>query len=391
MKEKLIKNFLEIYGKGESNAAIAVYFSPGRVNLIGEHIDYNGGFVFPCALNIGTYMLVRKRTDNIINFRSMNFDIKVTINLLDEIANIQEHNWANYPKGIMKYFMDGGITLSGMDILYYGNIPNGSGLSSSASLEVATAYALNDLFQAGYDLLKLVQLSQAVERGFMGVNCGIMDQFAVGFGKTNSAIMLNCDTLDYTYVPLELGEYKIVICNTNKKRGLGESKYNERRSECERAVTSLKTKVNIEYLCELSGEEFEANKSVIEDQTVQSRAEHAVYENERVKKALEVLNKNDLKAFGELMSQSHESLRDLYEVSCEELDIMVEEAMVFAGEKGTLGARMTGAGFGGCTVNIVHEACIDEFNKQVIENYNQRTGLKGEIYIASVDDGVRKL
>ncbi len=386
MKEQLIQDFIKIYGGGEDD--LEVFFSPGRVNLIGEHIDYNGGFVFPCALDIGTYMVVRKREDDTVRFASLNMDLKTQIKLGDGITYLKEHEWSNYPKGIMKYFIDDEKSLGGMDLLYFGNIPNGSGLSSSASLEVVTAFAMNSLYNGGYSLLELVKLSQSVERGFMGVNCGIMDQFAVGFGKENAAILLNCDTLEYEYAPLKMGDYKIVICNTEKKRGLADSKYNERRGECESALQKLQTKAQINHLCDLTVEQFEAIKDVIDDAVELKRAEHAVYENERVKDAVKVLNADDLVAFGQLLNASHASLRDLYEVSCTELDVMVEEAQKI---DGTLGARMTGAGFGGCTVNIVREDAIPAFIKTVSENYEKRTGLVGEIYIASVGDGVKAL
>lgn len=384
MKQKMQEEFMKLYGPGE----IHFYFSPGRVNLIGEHIDYNGGYVFPCALDMGTYLAVRKRIDSTVHFATLNFELKTEIDLSVPITNNVADGWTNYPKGIIKAFIDHNIDIKGMDLLFYGNIPNGSGLSSSASLEVVSAFALNDLFGANMNILELVKLSQATEREFIGVNCGIMDQFAVGFGKENAAILLDCNTLEYTYAPLVLEDYKIVICNTNKQRGLGDSKYNQRRSECEQALECLNTKLNIKYLCDLTPEEYELSKELIDDTIARNRATHAVYENARVKEAVSALSNNNIVGFGKLMNESHDSLRDLYEVSCTELDIMVEEALKI---EGTVGARMTGAGFGGCTVNIVKNSAVERFTENVARNYHERTQLNAEIYVANVGDGVKKI
>ncbi|PKM51802.1 MAG: galactokinase [Firmicutes bacterium HGW-Firmicutes-7] len=384
IKNKLKADFIQIYGEREED--IRFYFSPGRVNLIGEHIDYNGGFVFPCALDIGTYLAIRKRPDNEVHFATLNFPLTTHFKLSETIHNDMKHGWSNYPKGIIKAFLDLNIELSGMDLLYFGNIPNGSGLSSSASIEVVTAFALNDLFHGRLGLLSLVEMAQDTECDFIGVKCGIMDQFAVAFGKEKSAILLNCDTLDYVYVPLNLDGYRIVICNTNKQRGLGDSKYNERTQECESALKGLQKALEINYLCDITPEIFEAHKGFIDQAIPLNRATHAIYENDRVKKAVEALKENNLEAFGQLMTASHYSLKNLYEVSCFELDVMVEEALKI---KGTIGARMTGAGFGGCTVNIVSDAFIDEFKSSVSAHYLERTGLKADITIASVGDGVK--
>lgn len=386
MTDRLVQSFNEYYGSGVMSDKIMCCFAPGRVNLIGEHIDYNGGCVFPCALDMGTYMLVRKRKDSMINLISLNMPLKVSIDLKEDIIFNPVDTWANYPKGIIRYFKYMGIDLCGMDILYYGNIPNGSGLSSSASIEVVTAYALNEVFNAGLSLLKLVQLSQEVEQRFIGVNCGIMDQFAVGFGKQNTAILLDCNTLAYEYVPLNPGNYRIVICNSNKKRGLSDSKYNERRKECENALINLQKHIDAKNLCDLTIEEFEAFSEAVEDPVHRRRAQHAVYENARVKEAVSLLNADDIAKFGELMVKSHYSLSELYEVSCQELDVLVDEALKV---EGTLGARMTGAGFGGCTVNIVRETSIEDFIRNVSLNYEKRVGLKADIYIAGAGDGVR--
>lgn len=387
MIERLTGEFNEHYGTNGMSGKIMSYFAPGRVNLIGEHIDYNGGCVFPCALDMGTYMLIRKRKDSVINFISLNKPLKVSLDLKDDMEYATADDWANYPKGIIRYFKSMGINLCGMDILYYGSIPNGSGLSSSASLEVVTAYAVNDIFQGGLPLLKLVQLSQEAEQKYIGVNCGIMDQFAVGFGKKNTAILLDTRTLDYQYAPINAGDFRIVICNSNKKRGLADSKYNERRAECESALKLLKKHIQIENLCDLTVQEFERIGDAIENPVHKKRAQHAVYENARVKQAVSLLKAGDIAKFGELMVKSHYSLKELYEVSCFELDVLVEEALKV---EGTLGARMTGAGFGGCTVNIVKGASIEHFVNSVSLNYEKRTGLKADIYIAGIGDGVRK-
>lgn len=386
VKKKLEAEFIQKYGISEEE--IHFYFSPGRVNLIGEHIDYNGGYVFPCALDMGTYLVVRKRSDRVMHFASLNFPLTNHIHLSEVLEYDVTYGWSNYPIGIIKAFLDMSIELSGMEFMYFGNIPNGSGLSSSASLEVVTAFALNHLYHSDLELLSLVQMARATECDFIGVKCGIMDQFAVAFGKVNSAILLDCNSLDYSYAPLNLDDYKIVICNTNKKRGLGDSKYNERTQECASALMDLQTKLEIKHLCDLTPEIFEDNKNLINQSIPLNRATHAVYENDRVKKAVSALEDNDLVAFGKLMTASHNSLRNLYEVSCYELDVMVEEALKI---KGTLGARMTGAGFGGCTVNIVSNESIDVFIDQVSSRYIDRTGLNPEIYIACVGDGVKSI
>ncbi len=381
MQGQMVEKFLEIFG-GDS-IGLKKYFAPGRVNLIGEHIDYNGGYVFPCALDFGTYAVARKREDSVVGFATLNFDLRVEIDV-NEIEYVKEHNWTNYPKGVMKMFTDKGHILGGFDVLYYGNIPNGSGLSSSASLEVLTAVIVNDLFHCKEDMVEMVKMSQMAENMFNGVNCGIMDQFAVGMGKKDHAILLDCNTLEYDYAPLVLDGYKIVIGNTKKRRGLADSKYNERRSECEYALGCLQKELDIKNLCELDEASFEANKHLIDEELPRNRAEHAVAENERVKKAVQALKSGDIDTFGKLMNASHESLRDLYEVTGVELDTMVEEAWKI---DGTVGSRMTGAGFGGCTVSIVKEDCVDRFIEEVGKRYEERTGLKPEFYVANVGNG----
>lgn len=368
---------------GESENEIKCFHSPGRVNLIGEHTDYNGGYVFPCALSFGIYAVARKRNDNKIKFKSTNFDLEVE-NDLENIKYQKEDGWANYPKGVIKAFSDSGLKLGGLEVIFSGNIPNGAGLSSSAALELAMSVVLNELFDLNTDMLDMVKLSQKAENTFVGVNCGIMDQFAVGMGKKDKAMFLNCRTLEYTYAPIKLEGAKIVIANTNKKRGLADSKYNERRAECEEAVEDLKKVLNITCLSDVTVEEFEKNKKYIENEIVRKRAEHVIYENDRTLKAVEYLKNGDIKAFGELMNKSHNSLRDLYEVTGKELDTLVEEARKI---EGTIGSRMTGAGFGGCTVSIVEDEAVEKFIKEVGENYTEKTGLTADFYIAEIGEG----
>ncbi|WP_315523076.1 galactokinase [Fusobacterium massiliense] len=385
---KLTEHFKEIFKQDDN---IESFFSPGRVNLIGEHTDYNGGFVFPCALDFGTYAIVRQREDKNFRMYSENFeDLGIIEFNLDNLVYDKKDDWANYPKGVIKTFLDKGFKIpNGFDILFFGNIPNGAGLSSSASIEVLTAVILKSLFNLDIDMVEMVKYCQIAENKFIGVNSGIMDQFAVGMGKKDNAILLDCNTLNFTYVPVKLKDMSIVIANTNKKRGLADSKYNERRSSCEEAVAVLnKNGVNIKYLGELTVEEFNKVKHFIKDEEQLKRATHAVTENERAKVAVEFLKKDDIKTFGELMNKSHISLRDDYEVTGLELDSLVEAAWE---EVGTVGARMTGAGFGGCTVSIVKNSEVDNFIKNVGKKYKEKTGLEASFYIANIGDGARKL
>ena len=385
---KLTEHFKEIFKQDDN---IESFFSPGRVNLIGEHTDYNGGFVFPCALDFGTYAIVRQREDKKFRMYSENFeDLGIIEFNLDNLVYDKKDDWANYPKGVIKTFLDKGFKIpNGFDVLFFGNIPNGAGLSSSASIEVLTAVILKSLFNLDIDMVEMVKYCQIAENKFIGVNSGIMDQFAVGMGKKDNAILLDCNTLNFTYVPVKLKDMSIVIANTNKKRGLADSKYNERRSSCEEAVAVLnKNGVNIKYLGELTVEEFNKVKHFIKDEEQLKRATHAVTENERAKVAVEFLKKDDIKTFGELMNKSHISLRDDYEVTSLELDSLVEAAWE---EVGTVGARMTGAGFGGCTVSIVKNSEVDNFIKNVGKKYKEKTGLEASFYIANIGDGARKL
>ena len=385
---KLTEHFKEIFKQDDN---IESFLSPGRVNLIGEHTDYNGGFVFPCALDFGTYAIVRQREDKNFRMYSENFeDLGIIKFNLDNLVYDKKDDWANYPKGVIKTFLDKEFKIpNGFDVLFFGNIPNGAGLSSSASIEVLTAVILKSLFNLDIDMVEMVKYCQIAENKFIGVNSGIMDQFAVGMGKKDNAILLDCNTLNFTYVPVKLKDMSIVIANTNKKRGLADSKYNERRSSCEEAVAVLnKNGVNIKYLGELTVEEFNKVKHFIKDEEQLKRATHAVTENERAKVAVEFLKKDDIKTFGELMNKSHISLRDDYEVTGLELDSLVEAAWE---EVGTVGARMTGAGFGGCTVSIVKNSEVDNFIKNVGKKYKEKTGLEASFYIANIGDGARKL
>lgn len=382
----LEQKFQEVFGA----PAEKQFFAPGRVNLIGEHTDYNGGNVFPCAIDKGTYGLVKKRNDRKFRMYSENFaDLGVMEFTLDELTNDKKHDWANYPKGVIKMFLEAGQKIdSGFDILFSGNIPNGAGLSSSASIEMLTAIVLKDLFHLSIDSVEMAQLGKKTENLFIGVNSGIMDQFAIAMGKKDHAILLDCNTLKYAYVPVVLKDEVIVIANTNKRRGLADSKYNERRAECDEALAELQTKLPIKALGELSIEQFEANKDLIKSPVRQKRAKHAVYENQRTLKAQKELSAGNLTEFGKLMNQSHISLRDDYEVTGVELDTLAALAWE---QPGVVGSRMTGAGFGGCTVSIVRKDKVDDFIKNVGEAYKNKIGYAADFYIASVSDGAKKL
>lgn len=383
MKQELLKKFEEVFG--DSKGA-GVYFAPGRVNLIGEHTDYNGGHVFPCALTIGTYAVARLRDDDKLCLFSMNFEEDgVGESRLADIETKKDGDWRNYPKGIVWAFGKKGYKVDkGLDILYFGNIPNGSGLSSSASIEVLTGFILKELF--GFDVTNqdLALIGQFSENQYNGVNCGIMDQFAIAMGKKDCAIFLDTADLSYEYAPIVLKGAKIVILNTNKKRGLGDSKYNERRSECEAALAALQTKLSIKSLGEMTEEEFEANKELIGDPVKIKRAKHAVYENQRTIKAVKALKDNDLELFGKLMIASHDSLRDDYEVTGIELDTLVAEALK---QQGVIGARMTGAGFGGCAVSIVKEEAVPAFIENVGKAYKEKIGYAADFYVVEIGDG----
>lgn len=387
MKETVLKKFEEVYGSTEG---VNVYFAPGRVNMIGEHTDYNGGHVFPCALTIGTYAAVKKREDRKLRFYSVNFaSLGIIESSLDDLKPSKEAGWTNYPKGVMWAFDERGMKMDcGLDIALFGNIPDGAGLSSSASLEVLTGYYLKDLYDFQVTNIDLAKIGQYSENNFNGMNCGIMDQFASAMGKKDHAIFLDTADLSYQYAPLVLDGAKIIVTNSNVKHSLVNSEYNVRRSECEKALEELQTVVKIAGLGDLSEEEFEANKSAIKDEVRVRRAKHAVYENQRTIRAVEALKNNDLKLFGELMNASHVSLRDDYQVSCEEIDVLVEEAWKV---NGVIGSRITGGGFGGCTVSIVKDEAVEQFKEKVGAAYKERVGKTADFYVVEIGDGPRKL
>ena len=365
------------------------FFAPGRVNLIGEHTDYNGGHVFPCALSFGTHCVFCKRDDKKIRLYSLNFPEKGIIDAdLSAISYDKKQDWANYPLGVIKTLQNHGYNINqGFELMFWGDIPNGAGLSSSASIELATAVAMNKVFNLYIPQVELVKFCQEAENKFVGMNCGIMDQFAIGMGKEGCAVLLDCNTLNYEYAPLDLKGVSIVIMNTNKRRELADSKYNERRSECERALKELQRKLPIKSLGDLSIDEFEKNKELITNPTDRKRAKHAVYENQRTLQAVERLKAGDLKTFGKLMNESHISLRDDYEVTGKELDTLAEAAWQ---QPGVLGARMTGAGFGGCAIALVQDADVKHFIDNVGKIYREKTGLQADFYIASVGGPARQ-
>jgi galactokinase len=383
------KNFTEkFYEKyGNRNEKPVLFFSPGRVNLIGEHTDYNGGFVFPCALNYGTYLLIRKIKGNTLKFSTINFNDDSEAELNGLFKNTSK-KWINYPLGVINEFIKKGIKLSGLEFLYYGDVPNGAGLSSSASIEMVTAVALNELFGAAIYTLEMVKMSQKAENEFVGMNCGIMDQFAVGFGKKDHAIFLNCDTLFFENVPIILDGCSLIITNTNKRRGLTDSKYNERRSECEKAVELLQSYKPIRNLSELNTGEISILEEYIKDPVVRKRAKHVISENGRVIEAVKVLKENNITRFGELMNQSHDSLKDDYEVTGMELDTLVYEGRKFPG---VIGTRMTGAGFGGCTISIVKKGDSAKFMTALSAVYQKKTGLVPDFYQPEIGDGARRI
>ena len=388
MKEQLIKAFRELFGE---EGELHVYFAPGRVNLIGEHTDYNGGHVFPCALTIGTYAVARRREDRKIRFYSQNFPKSGVVETrLHDLTPYEAAGWTNYPKGVMWAFEGRGYKLpSGIDMLIYGNIPNGSGLSSSASLEVLTGTVLRDLF--GFDDLSMTDLAligQYSENNYNGMNCGIMDQFASAMGKKDHAIFLDTSDLSYEYASVKLEDAKIVITNSKVKHSLVSSAYNDRRKECETALKELQKVMDVPSLGALTEDEFEAKKDAIQSEVRQRRAKHAVYENQRTIKAVEALKNNDIERFGALMNASHVSLRDDYEVSCEEIDVLVELAWKI---EGVVGSRITGGGFGGCTVSIVKNDAVDTFIEQVGNGYREKTGHEAEFYVVEICDGARVL
>lgn len=384
-QQALRSKFNEVFQKEK-----LYFFAPGRVNLIGEHTDYNGGHVFPCALSFGTHCVFCKRDDDKIRLHSLNLPEKGVIEAdLNHIEYKKEQDWANYPLGMIKTLQNHGYRLNhGFELLFWGDIPNGAGLSSSASIELATAVAMNKAFNLHIPQVELVKMAQEDENKFVGMNCGIMDQFASGMGKEDHAILLDCNTLDYEYVPLNLRGVSIVIINSNKKHALVTSEYNTRRKECEHALKELQQKLPVKSLGELSIKEFEENKHLITNETERRRAKHAVYENQRTLQAADALKKGDLATFGKLMNESHVSLRDDYETSAPELDIIAETAWSVPG---VLGARITGGGFGGCAVALVKDEAVKPLMDAVNRVYPEKTGLKADFYIASAGGPARQM
>lgn len=390
MLEKLKLRYKELFQEKTLDGEYKKFFSPGRVNLIGEHTDYNGGNVFPCALSFGTYGIASLRNDKTVKLYSENFkEVGVIEFSIDDLKKNIEGNWGNYCKGVIKEFKNRGYNFDrGFQCVIGGDIPNGAGLSSSASLELLIGTIIKELYKIKIETIELVKIGQQAENDFIGVKCGIMDQFVIGMGKNHNAILLNCATLKYTYVPLILNEETIIIVNTNKKRGLSDSKYNERRNECEEGLKNLQKKLKIENLCDILPEEFEENKELINNDIIRKRVKHVVYENARTLEAVKFLKEGRLEEFGKLMNLSHESLRDDYEVTGKELDTLVESQWH---QEGVLGARMTGAGFGGCTVALVKNENIETFIKNVHKEYYEKTGLKADFYMASIGSGSREV
>lgn len=387
MEKKLMETFQKLYG-GEGE--IKTFFSPGRVNLIGEHTDYNGGHVFPCALTLGTYGIARKREDRKLRFYSANFEkLGVIETSLDDLVPSQAAQWTNYPKGVIWAFEKKGYSIpQGMDVLIYGTIPNGSGLSSSASLEVLIGVMLKELFNIEISMQDIALIGQYSENNYNGCNCGIMDQFAVAMGKKDCAVFLDTNTLQYEYASVKLDDAKIVITNSKVKHSLVDSAYNDRRRESEEALHDLQKVVDIKTLGDLTEEEFEAHKDAIKDEICKKRAKHAVYENQRTIEAIAALKAGNIDRFGELMNQSHVSLRDDYAVSCDEIDILVDLAWQIPG---VVGSRITGGGFGGCTVSIVKNEAVDTFISTIGPAYKEKVGHEAEFYNVDIGNGAQKL
>jgi galactokinase len=384
MEIQLAEQFSRFFGHHHTHS----YFAPGRVNLIGEHIDYNGGLVMPCAITYGTYLLLAPNNDQVFRLRSLNFEASLEIDIRKEGYSKMGTNWYNYPLGVIDRLIKAGHIPEGVDMMFWGNIPIGSGLSSSASIEVVTAFALNELMDTGISRLDLVKLTKDVENIFIGLNSGIMDQFAVAFGQKDKAIQLNCDTLDYALVDCSLGDHLLAIINTNKLRALAESKYNERVMECNEALKALQSALPVQYLCDIDADDFTRHQHLISNDIVRKRGKHVVEENARVRQAAGALAAGDLAAFGQLMYASHDSLRQLYEVSGKELDTIVDYCIT---NRQVAGARMTGAGFGGCAIALVRKDGFDIFSAGLIQYYRERIGYTPSVYSSSIGDGVKAL
>ncbi|OED44609.1 galactokinase [Chromatiales bacterium (ex Bugula neritina AB1)] len=378
--------FIDAYGG--TTDSILCFHAPGRVNLIGEYTDFNGGPVFPCAIDRGNTLYVRRTTDATIEFISEHFADRRSLQGAELEQKQGNDSWVNYPLGVINEFAKLGHSLHGLQLYYTGNVPSGAGLSSSASIEVLTAFALNQLFELGIAKVDLAVLAQRAENNFVGVQCGIMDQFAVAMAEEDYAIALQCDTLEYRQVPLKLGQYKIIISNTNQQRGLAEIAYNERVSECNTALAALEPATGAAQLASITPEQLAGNLHLLTDPVIRNRASHVISETNRVYQAVTALTVNDLKTFGQLMNDSHASLRDLFEVSSDPLDSLVKHANAIPG---VAGSRMTGAGFGGCTVSLVHSDAVEKFKATVGKLYFEETGLHADFYETGAANGVQQL
>lgn len=382
--DKLKRQFIKEYGK--NNQVICCFFAPGRVNLIGEHIDYNGGYVFPTTLSLGIYGALRLRSDNLIQMKSTNASPPLTVDLQKPISFSEQDGWGNYPKGIIKFLLKKNYPLKGCDILFSGNLPDGAGLSSSAAILVLTAFMLKSAAgETKIDRPQLARFCQQVENQFIGVNCGIMDQFSVANGRKDYAILLDCETMEYKYVPFVLRKHSLVIMNTNKKRGLADSKYNQRRSECEQALGLIRRHLPINNLCQASAADVDA---YLTDDVLRRRVKHVITENKRVLQAVRLLEQDDIAGFGKLMTESHYSLQKDYEVTGPELDSIVDNALKAAN---CIGARMTGAGFGGCAIALVERSSLEKFKAAVTKGYKDSTGLTPDFYVTGIADAVKAL
>ena len=384
--DRLLERFHQKFGNNDH--PVKQFFAPGRVNLVGDHTDYTGGYVFPCGIDTGSLLLIRRTGDEQYRFASTNFDMFAQLPK-EQINQKYGDNWINYPLGVVDQFIQRGFNIDGIDCLFSGNVPNAAGLSSSASVEVVTAFAINKLFDCQLSLLELVKMSLAAENDFVGMQCGIMDQFAVAMAQENHAMFLHCETLEHRQVPLSLDNYAIVLANSNQRRELNESAYNERVAECERALHLLKQRLPIDTLGELSADDLEANKALFHDDNIAYlRAKHVTTENSRVQAAVPALEQGKMELFGDIMNASHDSLRDAYHVSSDPLDQLVGAAR---SQPGVIGSRLTGAGFGGCTVNLLEKDQCDAFIRNVGNTYEAKTGLTADFYIIHPGAGVRQV
>ena len=387
-KDELIKNYQKVFGKNEKD----VFFSPGRINVIGEHTDYNGGHVFPAAISLGVYGVYGPRNDNKVCLYSGNIDGEIVeFDLNDDTVEKDDRFWANYFKGMITYLRqreDGNKINHGFNLYIKADLPSGSGLSSSAAIEMLMGMILKDEFDLDINRPDLARLGQKTENEFVGLNSGIMDQFACIMGKNDSAIFLDCNTMEYEYLPLKLGDYEIIIMSTNKEHTLADSAYNDRVRECKNALEKLQTKLGITSLGKLDSQTFDEYAYLINDETEIKRARHAVNENERTIRATKAMKDNDLEKLGHLINASHVSLHYDYEVTGKELDTLAEAAWK---QDGVLGARMIGGGFGGSAIAIVKKDKAEEFKKNVGKIYHDKVGYDASFYDAEIVDGTKKI